>query len=214
LEEVIQDSGIQTRGTIFFKTVQILAYAERNRPHQPPNAENRFKSQETRQRKSVNLRHVYYTHMLDYIQQGQVEVFDQDEKQEGTFYLPHHAVFKGKRGDTKWRIVFHASSYDRRVSSLNDPARNINIQCHTEQTFPRVRTYFWRQTPTSEGRSRPQLYIHVQWLTQAIIPFKETGHLVNKCYGNLPIQRSLESVLSSGGVRISEPRELVIRVSG
>jgi sorting nexin-29 len=26
LEKVIRDSGIQTRGTIFFKTVQILAY--------------------------------------------------------------------------------------------------------------------------------------------------------------------------------------------
>jgi sorting nexin-29 len=28
LENVIRDSGIQTRGTIFFKTVQILAYAD------------------------------------------------------------------------------------------------------------------------------------------------------------------------------------------
>jgi len=28
LEKVIWDSGIQTRGTIFFKTVQILAYAD------------------------------------------------------------------------------------------------------------------------------------------------------------------------------------------
>ena len=28
LEKVIRDSGIQTRGTIFFKTVQILAYAD------------------------------------------------------------------------------------------------------------------------------------------------------------------------------------------
>jgi sorting nexin-29 len=28
LEKVMRDSGIQTRGTIFFKTAQILAYAE------------------------------------------------------------------------------------------------------------------------------------------------------------------------------------------
>ena len=28
LEKVIRNSGIQTRGTIFFKTVQILAYAD------------------------------------------------------------------------------------------------------------------------------------------------------------------------------------------
>jgi hypothetical protein len=84
------------------------------------NAENRFKSLETRLRKNVNLRHVYYTHMLDYMQRGQVEVVDQDKKQEGTFYLPRHAVSKGKGGDTKWRIVFDASSHERGVSSLND----------------------------------------------------------------------------------------------
>jgi len=28
LEKVIRDSGIETRGTIFFKTVEILAYAD------------------------------------------------------------------------------------------------------------------------------------------------------------------------------------------
>ena len=61
------------------------------------NAENRFKSLETWLRKNANLRHVYYTHMLYYVQQGQVEVVDKDEKQEGQFYLPHHAVSKGKR---------------------------------------------------------------------------------------------------------------------
>jgi hypothetical protein len=37
--------------------------------------------------------------MLDYMQQEQVEVVYPDEKQEGTFYLPHHAVSKGKEGD-------------------------------------------------------------------------------------------------------------------
>ena len=86
-------------------------------PTKPHNAEYRFKSLEIRLRKNGNLRHVYYTHMLDYMQ---VEVADQDEKHEGTFYLPHHAVTKGKGGDTKWRIVFEASSNERGESSLND----------------------------------------------------------------------------------------------
>ena len=58
--------------------------------------------------------------MLDYMQRGQVEVVDPDEKQEGTFYLPHHAVSKGKQGDIKWRLVFEASSHERGVPSLND----------------------------------------------------------------------------------------------
>ena len=89
-------------------------------PTNRQNAENRFRSLETRLRKNANLRHVYYTHMLDYMQRGQVEVVDPDEKQEGTFYLPHHAVSKGKQEDIKWRIVFDASSHERGAPSLND----------------------------------------------------------------------------------------------
>ena len=84
------------------------------------NAENRFESLETCLGNNANLRHVYYTHMLDYMQRGQVELRDQDEKQEGTFYLPHHAVSRGKGGGTKWRILFDASSHESGVSSLND----------------------------------------------------------------------------------------------
>ena len=63
------------------------------------NSKNRFSSLETRLRKNAILRHVYYTLMLDYMQRGQVEVVDPEEKQEGTFYLPHHAVSKGKQED-------------------------------------------------------------------------------------------------------------------
>jgi hypothetical protein len=43
----------------------------------------------------------YHTLMLDYILWEQVEAADQDKKQEGTFYLPHHAVSKGKGGGDK-----------------------------------------------------------------------------------------------------------------
>jgi hypothetical protein len=34
--------------------------------------------------------------------------------------LPHQAVSKGKRGDTKWRIMFHASAHERGAPSVND----------------------------------------------------------------------------------------------
>jgi hypothetical protein len=57
--------------------------------------------------------------MLDYIQRGQVEVFDPGEENGDLFYLPHHAVSKGKRGDTKWRIVFATSSQEKGAPSLN-----------------------------------------------------------------------------------------------
>jgi hypothetical protein len=89
-------------------------------PTNRQNAENRFKSLETSLRKNANLRHVYDTHMMDYMHRGQVEVIHQDEKQERTFYLPHHTVCNGKEGDTKWRIVFDASSHETGVPSLND----------------------------------------------------------------------------------------------
>ena len=89
-------------------------------PNNRQNAETRFKSLETRLKKNADLHHVYHTHMLDYIQRGQVEVVGPGKEQEGTFYLPHHAVSKGKRGDTKWRIVFDASSHERGLPSLND----------------------------------------------------------------------------------------------
>jgi len=34
--------------------------------------------------------------------------------------LPHHAVAKGRLGETKWRIVFDASSHEKGTFSLND----------------------------------------------------------------------------------------------
>jgi len=42
------------------------------------------------------------------------------EEQGGTFYLTHHAVSKGKQEDTKWRIVFDASSHEKNAPFLND----------------------------------------------------------------------------------------------
>jgi hypothetical protein len=68
-------------------------------PSNRQNAENRFKSLEARLRKNDNLRHIYYTDMLDYIQREQVEVVDPGEEHGDTFYLPHQTVSRGKRGD-------------------------------------------------------------------------------------------------------------------
>ena len=34
--------------------------------------------------------------------------------------MPHRAVSDGRRGDTKWRIVFDASSHEKGAPSLND----------------------------------------------------------------------------------------------
>ena len=58
--------------------------------------------------------------MLDYIQRGKLDVVNSGEEQEGTFFLPHHAVSKEKCQDTKWRIIFDASSREKGASSLTD----------------------------------------------------------------------------------------------
>jgi hypothetical protein len=58
--------------------------------------------------------------MLDYIKQGQVETVEPEQEREGTFCLPHQVISKSKGGETKWRIVFDASSHEKDAPSLND----------------------------------------------------------------------------------------------
>jgi len=58
--------------------------------------------------------------MLDYIRKGQVEIVPSGEGNLDEFYLPHHAVKKEKRGETRWRIVFDGSSHEDHAPSLND----------------------------------------------------------------------------------------------
>jgi hypothetical protein len=57
--------------------------------------------------------------MLDYIQKGQVEIALTEENPD-SLYLPHQAVKKEKHGNTKWRIVFDASSHEDNEPSLNE----------------------------------------------------------------------------------------------
>ncbi|XP_035221394.1 uncharacterized protein LOC118203391 [Stegodyphus dumicola] len=59
--------------------------------------------------------------MLNYIEQKHVEVCSIDESNEKpVYYLPHHAVRKKTQSETKWRIVFDASSHAPGMISLND----------------------------------------------------------------------------------------------
>ena len=84
------------------------------------NAENRFQALTRRLRNNPDYDTMYQSKMLDYIVKGQVEVIDTEPETDSSFYLPHHAVKKEKRGMTKWRIVFDASSHGHGSSSLND----------------------------------------------------------------------------------------------
>ena len=57
--------------------------------------------------------------MLDLVLKQHVELAPTTEDSTGVFYLPHHAVKKDRRGNTKWRIVFDASSSEGNSPSLN-----------------------------------------------------------------------------------------------
>ena len=56
---------------------------------------------------------------MDYIQH-QVEVAPPSPSAASRFYLPHHAVKKGRHTDVKWRIVFDAYFPEPGSPSLND----------------------------------------------------------------------------------------------
>ncbi|XP_021929921.1 uncharacterized protein LOC110834758 [Zootermopsis nevadensis] len=83
-------------------------------------AEKRFQTLQIRLQANADFKSMYHNHMLDYILKNQVEVVPPDETFDNVFHLPHHAVKKGKRGATKCRIVFDASSHEQGFPSLND----------------------------------------------------------------------------------------------
>jgi len=61
---------------------------------------------------NIGLRLLYHDHVLDYKNKEQVEIAPSEEGTVDEFYLPHYAVKKEKRGETKWGIVFDGSSHE------------------------------------------------------------------------------------------------------
>jgi hypothetical protein len=88
-------------------------------PNNRTNAERRLGNLRRRLDNNEALKETYYAHMVDYIAKGQVELAPREESAT-VFYLPHQAVKKQRRGRTKWRIVFDASSHESNAPSLND----------------------------------------------------------------------------------------------
>ncbi|XP_042902562.1 uncharacterized protein [Parasteatoda tepidariorum] len=80
----------------------------------------RFKSLTRKLRANSEFKVKYIEHMQDYIDKKHVEVVSKTHNEERLFYLPHHAVKKITNGETKWRIVFDASSHSPGHPSLND----------------------------------------------------------------------------------------------
>ncbi|XP_042896626.2 uncharacterized protein [Parasteatoda tepidariorum] len=64
---------------------------------------------------------MYVTLMEDYIDKRQVEIAPENhDKEEKSYYIPHHVVIKEKNAEIKRRIVFDASSHTPGHPSLND----------------------------------------------------------------------------------------------
>nr|XP_042898564.1 uncharacterized protein LOC122269446 [Parasteatoda tepidariorum] len=80
----------------------------------------RFKSLTRKMHANSEFKEKYIEHMQDYIDKKHVEVVSETHNEEGLYYLPHHAVKKITNGETKWRIVFDASSHSPGHPSLND----------------------------------------------------------------------------------------------
>nr|XP_042897565.1 uncharacterized protein LOC122269298 [Parasteatoda tepidariorum] len=68
-----------------------------------------------------SLKEMYVTLMEDYIDKRQVEIAPENhDKEEKSYYIPHHVVIKEKNAEIKGRIVFDASSHTPGHPSLND----------------------------------------------------------------------------------------------
>jgi hypothetical protein len=79
-------------------------------------AEKRFKSLERKLASSPKLKSLYADFMSEYLTLGHMSV----AKTPGTYFIPHHAVYRPADGDGKIRVVFDASARGSRGPSLND----------------------------------------------------------------------------------------------
>lgn len=78
----------------------------------------RFYQLEKRLVQNPKLHQEYQEHVMEYLSSGQMEAIPPDECQSLTaYYIPHHAVVKP---DRKLRVVYDASTKDKKGVSLND----------------------------------------------------------------------------------------------
>ncbi|XP_037293581.1 uncharacterized protein LOC119189038 [Manduca sexta] len=81
----------------------------------------KFKSLEKRLSKDLELKASYKEMINEYLQLGHMRtVEEKDEKAHEAVYLPHHAVVRMDKSTSKVRVVFNASSKNKRGVSLND----------------------------------------------------------------------------------------------
>ncbi|XP_013193342.2 uncharacterized protein LOC106137125 [Amyelois transitella] len=83
-------------------------------------AMKRLLQQEKRLQKSPDLREEYEKGLEEYLRMGHMEEVPQDELDNKSVYLPHHAVVRRDKETTKVRVVYDASCKGENGISLND----------------------------------------------------------------------------------------------
>jgi len=78
-------------------------------------AVRRFESLERKLSRDRKLRELYISFMRDYLSLGHMSIATSP----GTYYIPHHAVYRPEVDDSKLRVVFDASAANYHGPSLN-----------------------------------------------------------------------------------------------
>ncbi|XP_008188329.1 uncharacterized protein LOC100568780 [Acyrthosiphon pisum] len=85
-------------------------------PGSREHAIKRFENLEKRLSTDTKLRDLYSNFMSEYLTLGHMSV----ARTPGTYFIPHHAVYRPADGDNKIRVVFDASAKGHRSLSLNE----------------------------------------------------------------------------------------------
>nr|XP_049467011.1 uncharacterized protein LOC125908346 [Anopheles coluzzii] len=86
----------------------------------------RFLALERRLQREPDTQRAYVDFMDEYLRFSHTSKVAASSKNDESFYLPHHPVFKTDSTTTKCRVVFDASSKSSTGVSLNDPLRPLN----------------------------------------------------------------------------------------
>lgn len=106
---------------------------------------------------------MYYAQMVDYTANGQVEEAPLEDSTT-VFYLPYQAVKKEKRGRTKWRIVFDASSHESNEPSLKMPWKWGQTSC------PRFSRFYYGSHCITQLSSATLRKLYYNWSLMKITP--------------------------------------------
>lgn len=91
--------------------------------------------------KNPMMQNLYKEFIAEYENLGHMQKVDNDLNCEGSYYLPHHGVYKPENMTTKLRVVFNASAPSTSGQSLNDLLLAGAVKENIFDIMVRFRTY-------------------------------------------------------------------------